>query len=131
VAVGVQCCNCQLLALEGELKMLLEVAKPATFVFCIVSLYSVFYTAFLDPANDLEQRICESLILLMVAAGVSLISGFIFREATNGPPSSSPPVTATLPVQMFMWATGIMLVLFIVARYLESHCIFYRDVRAF
>jgi hypothetical protein len=57
-----------------------EVAKPFTLVFCILSLYGVFYTS-------------------------------------------------TLPVQMFCWASSLMLVLFLVSEYLESSCVFYRDIR--
>src|ERR1700692_3613622 len=104
-----------------------EVAKPFTFVFCILSLYGVFYTAFLDPARDLDQRICDSLGLLALAAGISLVSGLIFREAE--PQVRNSRLTSTLPVQMFCWASSLMLVLFLVSRYLESSCVFYRDVR--
>jgi hypothetical protein len=50
-----------------------------------------------------------------------------------GPPrvlhSSSNRLTSTLPVQMFCWASSAMLVLFILSWYLETYCIFYRDVR--
>jgi hypothetical protein len=30
---------------------------------------------------------------------------------------------------MFCWAASIMLVLFVVSWYLETYCVFYRDVR--
>ena len=32
-------------------------------------------------------------------------------------------------MRVFFWTTGVMLVLFLLAWYLETHCIFYRDVR--
>jgi hypothetical protein len=35
----------------------------------------------------------------------------------------------TLPMQIFFWATGIMVGLFVVSWYLETYVIFYRDVR--
>ena len=109
----------------------MEIAKPVTLIFCILSLYTVFYTAFLDPASDLDQRICESPGLLPLAAGVSAASALVFREATQAPCAGSARLTATLPMQMFCWAAGAMFILFIVSLYLESHCIFYRDVRFF
>jgi uncharacterized membrane protein len=106
--------------------MLTEVAKPIALVLCMFSLCAVFCTAFLVPASDLEQRSLDSVVLLSFAAGISLTSGMIFREpAKNGAGS----LTRTLPVQMFLWAVCVMLVLFLVSWYLETHCIFYKDVR--
>jgi hypothetical protein len=109
--------------------MLVEVAKPVTLIFCILSLFALFHTAFLIPASDLHQRIYDSLELLALAAAISLISGLIFREASRGPRSGSDRLTSTLPIQMFCWASSAMFVLFIVSWYLETYCIFYRDVR--
>jgi hypothetical protein len=109
--------------------MLVEVAKPLTLLFCILSLYGVFYRAFLDPDSGLDQRIWESLGLLALAAGISVVSGLIFREPIQEPSAGSPRLTGTLPVQLFCWATGIMLVVLLVSWYLEAHCIFYRDIR--
>jgi hypothetical protein len=109
--------------------MLVELAKPVTLISCLLSLYAVFHTAFLIPSSEMHERICDSLGLLALAASISFISGFIFRDATPRKNDSSPRLTATLPVQTFLWASGTMLVLFVVSWYLESHCIFYRDVR--
>jgi hypothetical protein len=77
----------------------------------------------------MHQRICDTLARLALAAAICLISGLIFRKATPGPHSGSTRLTATLPVLVFCWASGTMLILFVVSWYLESHCIFYRDVR--
>jgi len=109
--------------------VLIELAKPVTFIFCILCLYALFMTAFLVPTSDMHQRICDCLGLLMVAAGLSLISGLIFLRAMPEPYAGNARLVTTLPVQLFVWASSIMLVLFIVSWYLESHCIFYRDVR--
>ena len=111
--------------------MLVEVAKPVTLIICILSLYAVFYAAFLDPASDLEQRIWESLGLLALAAAISLVSALIFREASHESYARSARLRETLPVQMFCWAAGAMVVLFAVSWYLRSYCVFYRDVRVF
>jgi hypothetical protein len=109
--------------------MLVEVAKPVTLIFCILSLFAVFNAAFLAPSSDLQQRIYDSLSMLALATLSCLVSGLIFREATRDSPSGSARLTATLPVQIFCWCAGIMFVLFVISWYLENHCIFYRDVR--
>jgi hypothetical protein len=109
--------------------MLAEIARPITLVLCILSLYAVFHSAFLVPASNVEQRIEDTLAPLALAAGIALVSGLIFREAMPKPSARSARLSATLPVQMFCWASGIMLILFLVSWYLEAHCIFYRDVR--
>lgn len=109
--------------------MFLELAKPVTFVFCILSLCAVFGTAFLVPSSDIRQRIGDSLVLLALAAIISFIGGLVFRDAPHDPSAGSARLIATLPVQVFCWASGIMLVLFAISRYLECYCIFYRDVR--
>jgi len=108
--------------------MLHELAKPIALVLCMVSLCAVFYTAFLVPASDLEQRIWDSLVLLSLAAGICLSSGMIFREpAQNG----ASRLLSTLPIQIFCWALCLMLAFFAASWYLETHCIFYKDVRRF
>jgi hypothetical protein len=111
--------------------MLIEVAKPVVFVFCILSLYALFHAAFLNPASDLDQRVYESLSLLALAACISVAGALVFRQAARASYSRRARLTSTLPMQLFVWASGVMLILFLVSLYLESHCVFYRDVRVF
>jgi glucose uptake protein GlcU len=106
--------------------MLLEVAKPIALALCMLSLCAVFYTAFLVPSSSLEQTIWDSVVMLSLAAGICLTSGMIFRESTQ---ADVERVASTLPVQMFCWAVGAMLLFFLASWYLEAHCIFYKDVR--
>ena len=109
--------------------MLVEVAKPVTFILCILSLYAVFHAAFMAPSSDLHERIYESVLLLALSAILSVISGFSFRAAEPDPQAHRMRLIATFPVQVFYWAPGVMLVLFIFSWYLETYCVFYRDVR--
>jgi hypothetical protein len=109
--------------------MFAEIARPVTLVFCILSLYAVFDAAFLAVSIDVHQKIYESLIRLALAAAISLIGGLVFRDASQEPHAGSAPLTDTLPVQLFCWSSGVMLVLFVVSWCLETYCIFYRDIR--
>ena len=107
---------------------MLEVAKPIAVALCMLSLCAVFNAAFLVPASDLESRLSATVILLSLTAGICLASGMIFRESEESGESS---LMRTLPVQMFCWAFSLMRAVFLVSWYLETHCIFYKDVRRF
>jgi uncharacterized membrane protein (GlpM family) len=108
--------------------MFLELAKPIALMSCILSLYAVLYTAFLNPTSELDQKIYDSLSLLALSAVISIIGGLIFREAQR-PSSRRMPLRATLPVQVFCWALAAIVIFFLLSWYLEIHGIFYRDVR--
>jgi hypothetical protein len=109
--------------------MFAEVAKPISLALCIVSLYAVFHGAFLHPDGELGQKIWDSLGRLALAAVISLVSGLIFREEMTGQSGHQVRLREMLPLQIFFWASGLMLVLFVVCWYLETYCVFYRDVR--
>jgi hypothetical protein len=109
--------------------MLVEAAKPVSLILCILSLYALFHTAFLVPASDLHQRIYDSLGLLVVAGAISLVGGIVFCEGTQEPRAARTKLTGTLPVQVFCWASGTIILLFIISWYLETYCVFYRDTR--
>jgi hypothetical protein len=109
--------------------MLLEIAQPVSFLLCLLSLWHVFYAAFLAPASDPAQRIVESLGPLALSAAISLISGMIFREVTLDTGVKPGSLASTLPVRLFFWSAGAILVLFLASWYLETHSVLYRDVR--
>jgi hypothetical protein len=104
---------------------LVEIAKPITLLLCILSLYAVFHTAFLIPGRTVHERLWDSLDLLVLAAGISVVSGLIFQEGER----EGVRLSGTLPMQIFVWSTGIMVGLFVASWYLETYVIFYRDVR--
>jgi len=112
--------------------MLLEIAKPVALLFCLLSLYALFHTAFLvpgtldvlNPGPVLHDRIMHTLLLFALTTGICVVSGLLFQEST---PKPHPSLSATLPLQLFYWSIGIMLLLFIASWYLETHVIFYRS----
>ena len=108
--------------------MLLETVKPVALAMCLLALCAVFSTAFLMPASGLEQRIWNSTILLSLAAGMCVASGMLFRERTR---DDIQPLMRTLPMQLFCWAACLMVVLFVASWWLQTYCIFYKDVRRF
>ncbi len=63
--------------------ILLETARPLALMLSVVSLWAVFYTAFLGPVNDIENRSWEALLLLSLAAGICVSSGMLFREGSG------------------------------------------------
>jgi hypothetical protein len=110
--------------------MLLELAKPVALLLCLLSLYAVFHTLFfsmedphllLQPHRAFDDRILDSLLLLVLSGVISLLGGIICREAE---PYPHPPLATTLPLLIFYWATGIMAALFFAAWFLETHYIF-------
>src|ERR1700677_4353329 len=103
--------------------MFTEVAKPVTLVFCILSLYAVFYAAFLDFSLDFHGKTYSSLGWLAMAAAISLLSGWIFRDAT-GAGSGRGSLASTLPLKMFFWAASAMFLLFLISWYLQANCTF-------
>jgi hypothetical protein len=109
---------------------LVEFAKLAALLLCMLSLYAIFRTLFLsveDPQpifqapQVLTRRILNALLLLSLSAAISVLGGIIFREAE---PDPHPSLVSTLPLQIFSWATSIMIVLFFLAWFLETHYIF-------
>ncbi len=109
---------------------LLEFSKLGALLLCMLSLYIVFRTLFLtieDPHTILQppeiftNRLLNGLFLISISAVISLLGGVIFRESE---PRSHSSLVATLPLRMFSWATSIMLTLFVLARFLETHYIF-------
>ena len=109
--------------------MLFEIAQPVSLLLCVLSLYRVFHVAFLEPAAAWNERILASAGMLAISAAICLVSGMIFCEGYQDRDTGIKRFTSTLPVQLFCWAASLMVLLFLAAWYLETNCIFYRDVR--
>ena len=112
--------------------MVLELARPIALLFSILSLLGVFHAAFLEPAGDMEQRLVGSLGPLLLAASIAFAGGLTFqarwRMGGNRRSAYVAPLIETFPVRIFCWSVAGMAVLFVLSWYLETHCIFYRDI---
>jgi hypothetical protein len=102
----------------------LELAKFASLLLSILTLDAVFHTAFLEPGSHLEQQLLPALRMLLLAAAVSLVSGFIFREgekSEQGAIRHDGSVAGSLPMMIFWWGSGVMALLFGLAWLIERY----------
>jgi hypothetical protein len=97
------------------LAVFFELAKFASLLLSILSLDAVFHSAFLEPGSDVHQRLLPSLELLMLAAAICLASGAIFREWEQRAGKRDASLVGSLPMQIFWWASGVMVLLFCLA----------------
>ena len=110
--------------------MFLELARPVAVICCLLSLLAVFHTAFLGGEAEFAERLVNSLGVVLLAAGVAMLGGLAFQRRDGKRVSAGAVrLIETFPVRVFCWTTGIMAVLFVTAWYLETHCIFFKDVR--
>jgi cation transport ATPase len=111
--------------------LFLELARPAALLATMFSLLAVMHTAFFGSERDFHQRMYDSLGMLLLAAGFAFFAGLLFEghgEATR----SGGPVAAivrTFPVRVFFWTAGLIVALFLLARWIEAYCIFSPEMR--
>jgi hypothetical protein len=97
---------------------MLELTKALTFFSTILSLYWTAVTAFFVPGIRWQERLYLLLAKLAIAATVSCMSGLIFTLPIRSNPDANQPLSTTLPVQLFLWASAGITVLFLTSWYL-------------
>jgi hypothetical protein len=112
----------------GITEMFLELGKFVSLLAGIVSLHAVFYTAFLAPMNGLRERVFDSLDMLILACGLCVVSGIIFREWDRKVGITGSTIAASLPMRIFWWFSGVVLVMFATSWYLQ---VYYLPLNAF
>ena len=100
--------------------MLLEVAKPLSFLLSILSLYPVALSAFFDPGARWEERLLLALPKVAEAACICFLSGILFAWPARSNPDRDQPLTSTLPVRLFLWAMPGMALLFAISWYIVA-----------
>jgi hypothetical protein len=105
------------------LAVFLELAKFASLLWSILALDAVLHSAFLEPGSNLQQRLLPSLDLMLLAAAISLTSGYIFHlgDAKAGKRDAS--VIGTLPMMIFWWGAGLIALLYGLGWLLERYCL--------
>jgi uncharacterized membrane protein YdcZ (DUF606 family) len=101
-----------------------ELAKLAALILTILSIYALLASAFFVPGSPWNQRLLTSVETLAMTGCVCFASGLLFRltnQSVNG--QQEPPVTRTLPVQLFFWSVGATVLMFLLSRYLEVYYI--------
>jgi hypothetical protein len=99
----------------------LDIGKALSFILSILSLYAVLESAFFIPGSDWHERLTLSLLRIAVATCVCFASGLLFALPREKHAVSDLPITSTLPVQMFFWATAGVAILSTVSWYLEVY----------
>jgi hypothetical protein len=105
---------------KGGLTVFRELAKVVALVLTILSIYALLGSVFFVPGSSWQQRVLTSIETLAMTACVCFASGLLFSitaESVKG--QEGPPVTRTLPVQLFFWSLGGVVLMFLLSRYLE------------
>ncbi len=122
--------------------MWLELARPVTLLGTILSLLMLLRTAFFGPEIDFGDRVFNTICVLVIAAGMALLSGLTFpeRDPLEDIPwydrgfyaqhmQSSDPILRlcrSFPVQIFCWTTAVLFALFLINWYLQTYYMPYR-----
>jgi formate/nitrite transporter FocA (FNT family) len=101
--------------------MFLDVTRAITFFLGILSLYQAAISAFFVPGTHWEDRILMALARLGLSACVCFLSGMLFAWPSRATAHTHPSVISTLPVQMFFWSLGLIVILFIGSWYLATY----------
>ena len=101
--------------------MFLELAKFASLLLSILSLDAVLHSAFLEPGSNLQQRLLPSLDLMLVAAAISLASGYIFHVGDQKAGKRDASVAGSLPMMIFWWGSGGIALLYALGWLLERY----------
>ncbi len=100
--------------------MFRELAKAVALILTIISIYALLCSVFFVPGSPWQQRLLTSIETLAMTGCVCFASGLLFSittQSVNG--QEVPPVTRTLPVQLFFWSLGGVVLMFLLSRYLE------------
>jgi len=100
---------------------MLDLGKAIALTLSILSLYPVMLSAFFVPGTRWEDRLVLSLVRIALAAGVCIASGVLFALHPRPSLRNLAAVMTTLPVRLFLWAMGIMILLFVASWYLEEY----------
>jgi uncharacterized membrane protein YedE/YeeE len=98
---------------------MVPLAKFIALTLSILSLCALLGHAFFIPGTSWEDRLIDGLGMMGLAASICFASGLIFEiPERRFDPEPTPRLTRTLPVQLFFWAAGLMVVIFLLSWFL-------------
>ena len=97
------------------LDLLKAVATAAT----VAAIYRVGIAAFFSPATRWEDRVVDGVARLAIAVCVAIAGGMLFVWPSRKNPDRGRPLVLALPVQMLLWSTILMALLFAASLYLS------------
>jgi hypothetical protein len=101
--------------------MLLELLRPLSFFFSMLSLYPVMIGAFFVPGSQWEERLEMALLRVVFSALVCFASGILYSWHSTAASGPAEPLMETLPVRLFLWALAAMGLLFALSWWLETY----------
>ncbi|HEY1903479.1 MAG TPA: hypothetical protein VGG56_13670 [Terracidiphilus sp.] len=105
--------------------MLLELLRPLSFFVSMLSLYPIMLKAFFVPGTRWEERLVMALLRMVFAACICFASGILYARSapgvSHGRSGSGEALLSTLPVRLFLCATGGMTLLFALSWWLEAY----------
>ena len=105
---------------KGGVTVFRELAKAVALILTIISIYALLVNVFFVPGSPWQQRLLTSVETLAMTGCVCFASGLLFSITTPSVAGQEePPVTRTLPVQLFFWSLGGVVLMFLLSRYLE------------
>jgi|HubBroStandDraft_1064217.scaffolds.fasta_scaffold67672_1 hypothetical protein len=99
--------------------MILELLRPLSFFLSMLSLYPVMVSAFFVPGTHWEERLEMALLRIAFAACVCFTSGLLYSWHTGA--QAAEPLLSTLPVRLFLWAIGGMVLFFALSWWLDAY----------
>jgi hypothetical protein len=101
--------------------MLLDLSRALSFFAGMMSLYWAAISAFFAPESGWDERFLTTVVRLLLSAGVCLLSGLCFAWPIKTKLRTPHFLMTTLPVQLFLWGSMVIAVLFVSSWYLDSY----------
>ena len=99
---------------------MLEIGKAIGLILSMLSLYPVVISAFFVPGTRWQERLILSLVKIAISACICFTSGLLFLPKSTPGQDFEDRIMSTPPVRIFCWAMVAVVVLFIVAWYIEE-----------